>query len=390
MKALFKNFKLFGIFVVALSLFVSLSGFPLAVSAQTSIETDFMNILNTQRIALGKNSLAINSSLSTAAYLHSKDMAENNYFSHTSPDGQTMVQRVTAAGYTDWTSLGENIAYCYGASDATTVYDMWENSPGHYANMIGDFTDAGLGVYTLNNYTYYTLDLGENITPGSSDATLSNLTISSGTLTPGFTSGITSYTDSVANNVNAVIVTPTVNQANAIVTVDGTPVTSGSLSGAISLNAGSNNISVVVTAQDGVTQDVYTITITLSGAVIQGTTYGANGVILGGVTLTLDGATQVTSASDGTYQLIVTTTGSHTIVATDTGYGSQTQTANVLDLTATYPLSFDGDNGLVPNTPSVSFVLACTNKWKYPPADGTGLDISKVLSVINAWKFPVN
>jgi hypothetical protein len=76
-----------------------------------------------------------------------------------------MVQRATAAGYTNWTSLAENIAYCYGAPDAATVYNMWKNSPGHYANMIGDFTDAGLGVYTLNNYTYYTLDFGKNRTP---------------------------------------------------------------------------------------------------------------------------------------------------------------------------------------------------------------------------------
>ena len=52
------------------------------------------------------------------------------------------------------------------------------------------------------------------------------------------------------------------------------------------------------------------------GALIQGTTYGANGATLGGVTLTIDGTTQVTSASDGTYQLVITTTVSHTIVAT--------------------------------------------------------------------------
>ena len=126
------------------------------------------------------------------------------------------------------------------------------------------------------------------------------------------------------------------------------------------------------------------------GSVVDGTTYEANGVILGGVTLTLDGTTHVTSAADGTYQLIAATTGSHTIVATQTGYRSQTQTVNVTDLTATYPLDFKGDNGLVPDAPNVSFVLACINKWKYPPSDGTGLGISKVLSVINAWKFPIN
>ena len=48
-----------------------------------------------------------------------------------------------------------------------------------------------------------------------SDATLSNLTISSGTLTPTFASATTSYTDSVANSVTSVTVTPTATRAAA-------------------------------------------------------------------------------------------------------------------------------------------------------------------------------
>ena len=97
--------------------------------------------------------------------------------------------------------------------------------------------------------------------------------------------------------------------------------------------------------------------------VIQGTIYRANGASLGGVTLTLDGTTRVTSDANGTYQIIATTTGFHTIMASETGYRNQTQTIDVTDLTATYPLEFMGDNGLVPNAPNVSFVLACINKW---------------------------
>ena len=127
----------------------------------------------------------------------------------------------------------------------------------------------------------------------------------------------------------------------------------------------------------------------VNGAIIQGKTYEGKGLILSGVTLTLDGTTQVISAADGSYQLIAATTGSHTVVASKTGYRSQTQTVNVTDLTATYPLDFKAGYGLVPNAPDISYVLACINKWKYPPADGTGLDISKILSVINAWKFPI-
>ena len=137
----------------------------LQVSAQTSVENDFIAILNAERIKLGKNPLTINSYLSTAAYLHSQDMAEKGYFSHTSSDGTTFVQRVINAGYTNYYSLGENLAYHYGAADAARVYDMWKNSAGHYANMIGDFNEAGLGVYSAKGYTYYTLDLGKRSNP---------------------------------------------------------------------------------------------------------------------------------------------------------------------------------------------------------------------------------
>jgi uncharacterized protein YkwD len=134
----------------------------LRVSAQTSVESDFMAMLNAERATLGKTPLAINPYLTTAAYLHSQDMAEQNYFSHTSLDGRTFDQRIIAAGYTNYSSLAENIAYAYGAPDAARVYGMWKNSSGHYANMMGDFSDAGLGVYSKNGYTYYTLDLGKS------------------------------------------------------------------------------------------------------------------------------------------------------------------------------------------------------------------------------------
>jgi hypothetical protein len=165
LKSLFKNITRLGIILVAVLLFANLAGFTFTASAQTSTESDFLNILNTQRLSLGENSLAANSSLSTAAYLHSKDMAENGYFSHVSQDGRTFDQRIVAAGYTNWTGLAENIAYYYGQPDAATIYNMWKNSPGHYTNMIGNYNDAGLGVYTLNNYTYCTLDLGKSSSP---------------------------------------------------------------------------------------------------------------------------------------------------------------------------------------------------------------------------------
>jgi len=96
----------------------------------------------------------------------------------------------------------------------------------------------------------------------SVDATLSNLSISGGGLNPTFTSSITSYTDTVDYGTTSVTITATCNESHATITVNGTTVTSGSASGAISLNVGANIINVVVTAQDGITIKTYTITVT--------------------------------------------------------------------------------------------------------------------------------
>ncbi len=102
------------------------------------------------------------------------------------------------------------------------------------------------------------------ITQLSTDATLSNLAISAGTLTPGFAAGIITYTDSVAYSTSPITVTPTTNQANATVTVNTVAVTSGQPSGGITLKAGANTITIVVTAQDGTTTKTYTITVNMA------------------------------------------------------------------------------------------------------------------------------
>jgi hypothetical protein len=101
----------------------------------------------------------------------------------------------------------------------------------------------------------------------SNVATLSGLTLSSGTLSPGFATGTTSYTASVLNDTSTVTVTPTRTEANATIQVrvnagSYAAVTSGSASGSLSLNVGSNTINVLVTAQDGTTTATYTITVT--------------------------------------------------------------------------------------------------------------------------------
>ena len=112
----------------------------------------------------------------------------------------------------------------------------------------------------------YTVTVTRAAPPASTVATLSNLTLSAGTLTPAFASGTNGYTDNVSNTTSSLTVTPIITDATASVKVNGITVVSGSASQAIALNVGSNTISTVVTAQDGTTTQTYTVTVTRAAA----------------------------------------------------------------------------------------------------------------------------
>jgi hypothetical protein len=94
--------------------------------------------------------------------------------------------------------------------------------------------------------------------PLSNDDTLSNLTVSAGTLSPSFTTAHLDYTDSVANSVSTITVTPTVNESHASYVLK---VASTTVTNPIALNVGANVIDVQVTAQDS-SSETYSVTVT--------------------------------------------------------------------------------------------------------------------------------
>ena len=115
--------------------------------------------------------------------------------------------------------------------------------------------------YATNNQGTGYCSISSFVTP-SSDATLSALSLSAGTLIPVFSTSTYLYNFSVSNEVASTTVTPTATQGGAAISVDGTTVLSGNASSAIPLNVGSNSIVTSVTAQDGVTTNIYTVTVT--------------------------------------------------------------------------------------------------------------------------------
>lgn len=64
--------------------------------------------------------------LEAAAESHSQDMAANDYFSHTGPNGAGIEQRVDNQDYV-WQTVGENIAA--GHTSVSAVVEGWLESP---------------------------------------------------------------------------------------------------------------------------------------------------------------------------------------------------------------------------------------------------------------------
>lgn len=99
------------------------------------------------------------------------------------------------------------------------------------------------------------------INPLSSNANLSALTITPGTLAPAFVNTFTNYSVVVPNATTSVTVTPTLQASTSTMTLNGTAAVSGA-GVAVATPVGVTPISVVVTAADGLTIKTYTITVT--------------------------------------------------------------------------------------------------------------------------------
>ena len=91
-------------------------------------------LLNQQRAANGIGPLVENAALSTASAGYSQRMVAQGFFAHESPDGGTLVQRLTAVGYLggdDAWVVGENIGWGQASlATARSMVTAWMNSPG--------------------------------------------------------------------------------------------------------------------------------------------------------------------------------------------------------------------------------------------------------------------
>ena len=125
------------------------------------------SLTNDARKNHGASALLWDDNLRAIARAHSKDMHENDYYSHDNQDGDGPTERGLKAGYRCknivYNGLSENLYQALGQymtpQEAVTG---WMNSPGHRRNMLDPFfIRIGIGIHgdPLSSYGvwYYTM-----------------------------------------------------------------------------------------------------------------------------------------------------------------------------------------------------------------------------------------
>jgi len=130
------------VFITIFALAINVLYIPKALAAVSG--GSLVSLANTSRTQAGLATLSTNSQLEQAAAMKAADMFTNQYFAHTSPQGKTPWDFISAAGY-NYVYAGENLAIGY--TNSSELHNAWMNSPSHRENIMNpNFRDIGIAV----------------------------------------------------------------------------------------------------------------------------------------------------------------------------------------------------------------------------------------------------
>jgi len=115
-------------------------------------ELQLADLVNAHRVELGLNPLQIINHISYKSEEHNEYMIQNNVVNHDQfqERSKNIIEVLGAV------KVNENVAYNYVTPNS--ALHAWLNSPGHKANIEGDFTHFGISIRInpVNGKSYYT------------------------------------------------------------------------------------------------------------------------------------------------------------------------------------------------------------------------------------------
>lgn len=140
---------------------------------QSKLEKEIHEEVNNVRAEHSKSALSLDPELSEIADYHSEDMANNDYYAHDSPTGETMEDRYEKFGYecrvpvsgNQYMTGAENINKVYWNTETTTyerttnetklakiTVSQWMDSPPHRENILrSEWENEGIGIAVSEN-----------------------------------------------------------------------------------------------------------------------------------------------------------------------------------------------------------------------------------------------
>lgn len=124
-------------------------GRPLALPTDdpgvVGFEQELLKLAGDHRALLGLAPFKSSRAMADVARAHSRNMIDQRYFAHESPEGTSPGDRLGLAGV-EWENVGENLAAGTAFGTPQAVFDAWLASPGHRANLESEsYAYAGAG-----------------------------------------------------------------------------------------------------------------------------------------------------------------------------------------------------------------------------------------------------
>jgi hypothetical protein len=120
----------------------------LSAAADPATEAGFLAKINASRAANGLAALSVDGGLRSHARKHTQDMIDADKIYHSTGD------ELKAAAGAGWSKLGENVGR---GGTVDSLHKAFMASPGHKANILGDYNYAGIGTASSDGVLYVTV-----------------------------------------------------------------------------------------------------------------------------------------------------------------------------------------------------------------------------------------
>ena len=112
---------------------------PPGCYSPSGIEDQVMELINQERESLGIAPLQMDENLALAAHVRAAEMYVCDYFAHERPNGEPWNTVLNNQVVVEYSNAAENLAWSNqpidGTVEAQRWFDLWKNSPSHYAAM---------------------------------------------------------------------------------------------------------------------------------------------------------------------------------------------------------------------------------------------------------------